>query len=66
MEAHEMSTEVAKTIPIVVRIPPELGLTARETDMLQTKWQADLTKAAGNAESKIKWHITVHLEIGSE
>jgi hypothetical protein len=60
-----MST-VAKTLPIVVRIPPELGLTEQQVSALQTRWAADLTKAAAN--SGAKWHVNIkiHIEISND
>jgi hypothetical protein len=61
-----MSTDVANTVPIVVRIPAKLGLTKEQLDALQTKWLDDLSKAVGSSGSKIKWHITIHIEVGSE
>jgi hypothetical protein len=60
-----MST-VAKTSPIVVRVPAELGLTEREVSALQTRWEADLAKAAANSGAKIRFNIKIQIEISND
>lgn len=66
LEEH-MSTETARTIPIVVRVPSELDLTRQQAAALEDKWQADLMEAAGaGSQGKIKWHIEIKIKIGNE
>ena len=60
-----MSNGVTQDVAVYVRIPRELGLTPRELALLESKWKADLANAASNDAAKIKWKITIHIEIGS-
>lgn len=62
-----MSNDVTQVLTVYVRVPSELGLTARELAALEKKWQADVLNAASQgAAAKIKFHITIHIEIGND
>lgn len=60
-----MSTET-RTGPIVVRIPPQLGLTDAQVHALESKWAGDLQAAAANGGAKIKWVLEIKFKIGNE
>jgi hypothetical protein len=60
-----MSTET-RTGPIVVRIPPQLGLTDAQAHALESKWAGDLQAAVAGGGAKIKWSIEIKIKIGNE
>ncbi len=56
-------TTAAATLPIVVTVPGELGLTQSQLNTLETKWEADLSSLATSSAAKSKVKIKVKIVI---
>lgn len=60
-------SQPAETVPVNVRIPGSLGLSAQQVSVLEQKWQKDLQDAsegaAGHARVKVGIHIKVTITI---